>query len=506
MSRTERAAKGAITAALQFALQIALQLLLTPVVLRLAGQDTLGVFAILMQALGYLALVDLGFSVALGRYLAQAHGHDDGGKRFRDILTTGRTFLLVSNLLYAGLILALQIWIDDLFSLGPDLTAEARSGLDVLMWWAVIRTPWMIYSSGLNASQNLAAVNLIATGGNASRLLLSLALLFAGGGLVGLVVANVASEAVTNVISGWYFRHLYPDRKPAWGIPDRGLFREMLQFGLQIFLINVSTRLVLYTDNLVVGYLYGAAATSIYYATQMPAAVGYNLVNRLSDSAGPAINELYAREMQESLRNTFLRLCRYTMLLALPLAAGLVLLNGRMIALWVGSAQYAGEPMTLTLAAFVILIIVSHGTNPFIMATGRIRVLTYLALIEGIANLALSLWLGHLLGLWGVMLATVITHSVGTVYMQGRAMREFAISIREYAAHCISPVVVPVTAGFLGAYVITTALPSAGWLPLLAITTAFTLIYIGLAYKFALDKAERTGIGKLLLRAVGRVA
>ena len=83
MSRSTRAAKGFLTSILQYASQIAVQALLAPVVLRIAGRETLGAYAAIMQAVAYLALVDLGSSWSLERFLAQALGLNDKGKRFR---------------------------------------------------------------------------------------------------------------------------------------------------------------------------------------------------------------------------------------------------------------------------------------------------------------------------------------------------------------------------------------------------------------------------------------
>jgi O-antigen/teichoic acid export membrane protein len=99
MSRTSRALKGTLTNFLQYGLQIILQAALVPLVLHIAGKEMLGAYAILMQAISYLALADLGFSVAANRFLAQAHGLDDGGLRFRQVMGTARTFAFFSNIL-----------------------------------------------------------------------------------------------------------------------------------------------------------------------------------------------------------------------------------------------------------------------------------------------------------------------------------------------------------------------------------------------------------------------
>ena len=68
-----RAASGLAASLLQYGLQIALQAILMPVVLRRAGQEALGVYAVVLQIVGYLALTDLGFGAATSRSLAQAH-------------------------------------------------------------------------------------------------------------------------------------------------------------------------------------------------------------------------------------------------------------------------------------------------------------------------------------------------------------------------------------------------------------------------------------------------
>jgi len=431
-NRTERAVKGTLVSFLQYGTQMLLQLFLVPLVLRMAGQESLGAYALLMQVVGYLAMTDLGFSVTLNRYLAQASGIDDGGKRFRDVLSTARTFLLGSNILFAILVLLLCINIEVFFSLSPHIASQARIGLALMAGWAVVRTTWTVYGIGLNATQNLVAANFIGIIGNAARLIFSLGLVFAGTGLAGLMLANVLAEVLSTFLSMLKFFKLYPSQRPVWGLPDKTLFREMLKFSGQALLINVAWRLIFYTDNIVIGSLYGAAAVSIYYATQMPATIGFNILNRVSDNVAPAINELYARGEHAKLRENFLRLHRLNILLVLPLVGGILLLNNQLIALWVGSGQYAGDLMTVALAAFAFLITVSHVCNTFVFASGKIRIYSMLAIFEGISNLGLSIVLGKYIGLAGVMWASVIMHIPTTLYLFIVPMRSMKITLSEY--------------------------------------------------------------------------
>jgi O-antigen/teichoic acid export membrane protein len=499
-NRTERAVKGTLVSFFQYGTQILLQLLLAPLVLRMAGQESFGAYALLMQVVAYLAMTDLGFSVTLNRYLAHANGYDDGGKRFRDVMSTARTFLLGSNVLFAILTLLLCLKVDVFFSLTPHIAAQARLGLALMALWAVVRTPWTMYGIGLTATQNLVAANFIGIIGNAARLIFSLGLVFAGTGLAGLMLANVLAEVLSTVLSTLKFRRLFPLNRPSWGLPDKTLFREMLGFSGHAFLVNVAWRLVYNTDNIVVGALYGAAAVSIYYSTQMPTTIGFNILNRVSENFAPAINELYARGDDAKVRETFLRLHRLNLVLVLLLVGGLLLLNGRLVALWVGPKQYAGDLMTAALAAFAFLITVSHVGNVFVFASGKIRNYSRVVVLEGVCNLGLSILLGKYMGLAGVMWGTVITHIPTTVYLLVIPMRTMKISVTDFVRVCVFPSLVPILIGYPASLFSGRLLSDQGCFSFCAQAAILLIVYGGVAYRVSLTGAERIRIYDFLCK------
>jgi hypothetical protein len=65
-SRTSKAANGLATNLVSYAILALLQVLLAPIVLKIAGQEVLGAYSIVMQIIGYSLLLDLGISVAVG--------------------------------------------------------------------------------------------------------------------------------------------------------------------------------------------------------------------------------------------------------------------------------------------------------------------------------------------------------------------------------------------------------------------------------------------------------
>ena len=84
-TRTKKAIKGTVTSLVQFGVLVVLQTVLTPVVLKIAGQEVLGAYSIVMQIIGYGLILDFGLGVALSRYLSQSFGYNDKGTKFTKI-------------------------------------------------------------------------------------------------------------------------------------------------------------------------------------------------------------------------------------------------------------------------------------------------------------------------------------------------------------------------------------------------------------------------------------
>lgn len=480
--------------ALQYGLQIALQALLAPVVLSVAGQETLGSYATLLQAMGYLAIVDLGFSFTLNRYLANASGLDDQGDRFSSVLGTGRSFLVVVGVVYFFAAGGLSFIIGQLLKLSPTLESQARVAVWLLAAWGLVRFPLSVYGDTLMAIQDLAFRHLLSAVSISLRLVGSLGLVYLGFGLIGMVLGNILGEITDFSISWLRFSRLKPDCRPEWKLKDSPLFREMLNFGLQGLLITLAGRLIFFSDKLVIGYLMGAAQVSIYYTTQIPAMLCYTFFWKLADNAAPAINELFARQNFERLKIVYLRLIRYTFLMAIPFAVGFMELNSHLVRMWVGSAQYAGPGVTFGIVAFGVALGISHVSYVFIIASGKIRNYTMINTAEGVIGVGLALLLGKIFGLEGVALSAFLAHLLNLAYSQFRAQKELGVSVGELMRYSLVP---PLCIGLFSGMVLLFMLhliTLSSWLNLISIVGVFMASHAVACFFFGLASSERNMI------------
>jgi O-antigen/teichoic acid export membrane protein len=503
VSRTARAVSGSVTGLASWVLQVAMAAVLAPVVLRYAGQETLGTYAVLMQVIGYLALLDLGIGFGMSRYLPQAFGVEDGGRRFREVFASGRVFQIATNLLSAALILLIAIFVGRWFKLSPDTARQARIALGVLALWTFVRSPFSIMPSALLAVQDLSFPNVASVVTNAIRFGVTIGALMLHYGLVGITVANVVADALQTAVCALRFHRLFPHLRPEWTWPDKALLRELVSFGSQMTLVNLAVRLCLFTDNLVVGSLFSAMAVSVYYSTQLIGSQLWVIITRLPDYSAPAINELYARGESRRLGDIMLRLHRYNLLIILPAALGLLAFNGPAVRLWLGPGQYAGMLLTASLAGFIVLLCVGHVAFIFVTTAGKIRGTSALAVGEGIANLGLSIWLGRRLGIQGVMLATLLANLPTTVYMLWISVRGFGVRWRDMISHALLPGTAPAIASGAALLLIVRLIPPTGWASLIGDSIAFCIVHAVAVLVLGLSASDRRAAQQAVARRLG---
>jgi len=457
-SRTNKAVKGTITSLLQFGILIILQVILTPAILKIAGQEVLGAYVIMMQIIGYGLILDFGLSISLSRYLSQNFG--DSAK-FTKIFNIGRYFILSTNALLSIFIIVLACKIDSLITGSHAIIADARTGLYFLSTWTIIRTPLVLYGHGLLATQNMATANIIGLIGSISRLALSLYLVYMGFGLIGLVLANVISEFIVLLLQKVYFNRLYPWLALHWHRPDMPMLRELFSFGIKYWGVNIAIVLTVGSDSIITGNLYGATAAAIFYTTKIPSLLATQFIYKISDNAGPATNELYAQGNLVAVKSAYLKILRYSLLLSVPLAIGIVGFNKCVITAWVGINQYAGSLMSFALACFVLTQVINHINSMITLAVGNMRNWMVISVVTGLMTITLSYILGKFLGMQWVMVAIALMDIPVFVFLTRRAFAGLDLSYGRAWREAILPVLL-------------VALPLIGWVGLVIATDQTT--------------------------------
>lgn len=468
-----------------------LQFLLVPIVLKLSGQEVLGVYSFLLQIIGWAALSDLGFGVSTTRNLSQSHGIKDNHQEFTKVFTTGRTFFLFSNGLFSLVVFIIGFNIESFITMSSNLIIVTKISMYILALWIVIRTPISLYGEGLIASQNIAAFNIINIITSILRLFLSLLFILLKMGLIGLILAYIISELVTLSLQKKKYYKLFPNDKILWGIPDKNLFKHMFGFGLTFMIMSIASKLSSSSDSIILGNILGATAVSIYYVSQMPGTVLYQLIWKITDNSAPALNELYFQENKIQFNVAYLKIFRYSLLLTAPLGIGLITFNKKFIIIWAGIDHYAGTIFTIALTFYAFTQVFIHLNAIVFVAMGNIKAMSIVTIILSITKVVMSYFFINKLGIKGLMIINAILDLPILFILQYMAIKKMQISILNFIINVINPVfksniMLIILSFMILSFTINTSIFSLAFEIVFFILVSITSIFI-----FGINQAER---------------
>jgi O-antigen/teichoic acid export membrane protein len=208
------------------------------------------------------------------------------------------------------------------------------------------------------------------------------------------------------------------------------------------YLITFSNLLMSRSDQAVIGFILGVGAITIYQAGYKVAEMFNLFTIQLQDALGPAAASMHATGDLQGLRDLLLRTSQLTFVIATPLYALCAVYLDPLIRLLTGMESIAAE--TLLVGHLLLLAIYSSQlTNScakrILMMCGYERKLLELSLLDGFANVAISIVLAFQIGLVGVALGTLIpTVVVGWLLVLPLAVRYLELNPLRYAAYVIA--------------------------------------------------------------------
>jgi putative peptidoglycan lipid II flippase len=283
----------------------------------------------------------------------------------------------------------------------------------------------------------------------------------------------------------------------------RARVRRLTSFSGDNFLIHIAGKVVFSADVIVVGVILGAVAAGLYGVPAKLFALAAGIGTAALSLLLPAFSELEGAEDEVRQRRLLLTGLRAGMALMLVVALPFVLMPDLLLRAWIGSAGGfdvdRSAPVLALLGVTLLLYQPVHALTQYLVARGRQRALARALVAVVAVNLALSVLLAELVGLWGVAAATVATEALAALVLIPRLVaRGAGVSPRELALAALRPAA-PATAAALVVLVGVARLTDADTLPTVAFVGVLWILVCGTAvWRFGLDAGEREGVRRRL--------
>lgn len=393
MARLRRFAHNVVSSYLALGVGIIYSLVSVPLALSFLPKQEFGLWALLMQLINYLILIDLGMSGAATRLLID-HKDDPEGSSYAGMFKTSCLVALVQGLLVFAVGVVLAPFCPDRLQTPPDLTTTF---VHLLQWQAAV-TAFSFLSRPLTqllcAHQRMDITNY----GGMMQLTFGLGFvwffLHQGHGLFSFLYAN----ALCSVLSAIFLFSMCCrlDLFPTQFVSAKGSWKsfwEVFLFGKDLLLVTLGWQLVNASQIILVTRCLGLEAAAVWTVGTRVFNLVCQFIWRFSDSAGAAMGEMMTRGEKSKLFQRYGEIVTLSLSAAGVAAVLFACSNSLFISIWTSGKIHWSPVYDVLLAVWIIPLVAIRAHSNFILLTKEVHGMRYICFIEGVAFIAGALLL-----------------------------------------------------------------------------------------------------------------
>lgn len=416
MSTTRLAIRGVAFNWLGRICAFAITFVVTPILINGLGDESYGIWSIVMSLAAYYALADMGLQSAGTKFISQFEAVGDHPSVNKVIVTS----LAVGTLLAAG-VAVVAVCLAVAF---PYIFVTQQTGPGTLRWVVVLTGLTIcldligrVFDAALAALKRFDLRNMVAVGTQLLQATLIIAAITSGGGLLAMAWIVVSVAALTQVVTYALASRVLGHVSLSPRFLEWETAKYLLRFGGLNIVQGLGRRVTKSAGAVIVGIIMGPALVTYY-------AIAENLTNKLGElSKGvstvlmPVASQLEAQDRRKDLVRAYLLATRVFAALGLTFTVGFFTLGTPLIDLWIGEG-YAelAYPVLCVLAGGMILQMGSNAARAVLKGTNQMGFLAKVGLIDVVLTLALGVTLvmvgGESFGLIGMASAILASQVV----------------------------------------------------------------------------------------------
>lgn len=415
-TRSKRFTHSLVTGYGAIAVNILFSLVSIPLALSYLSKEEFGLWALALQITGYLGLIELGMSGAVGRFLAD-HKDDINSDAYAFHFATGNCVFITQGLLVVVTGLVFSCFAPALFSISPELAAEFTFLLRVLSVIAGLSIGLKCLGTPLWGFQRMDVVNMAATAGLVLQFFVMWLGFQLGYGVRSFAVAGAAPTLLAVVVYAVVCskKGYYP-RWNRWFSPKWSIFKEMFAYGRDSVLLAIGSQLVNATQIIIISRTLGLDAAAIFSIATKLYSMSLLLFQKVVESAAPGLAEMFVRGQTELFVRRYWDMIFLTLATSCVGAVAIAAGNSAFISIWTGGKVTWSVQGDLLLGLLVLLTSLSRSFISVFGVTKNLRPVRVIYFIEGIFFVPCAIFSAKWFGVEGVLAVSLIVH-VGITFL-----------------------------------------------------------------------------------------
>ncbi len=447
-------ARNVSTRYLAIGIEAILGLVVLPFNVAHLGTSAYGLWMLTASVTAYFSVLDLGYSGALVKFVAQYRARRDF-RALNEILSTTFVIFAIFGVVTYLVAIGIAIFMGRLFQLSPDQVHTGRIVLLIISLNVAAGTAFSVFGGVINGFQRYDLNNVVGTISSVLTAVVNVAVLAAGFGLIELVAATTVVRLLTYLVYRANAYRVFPGLRIRIGSFRRDRLREVTSFSVYMLAIDWANKMNYSVDALVIGAFLSTSAVAVWTVGQRLAEVTQRLTNQLNDVLFPTVVDNDSAARMDRLRAIFIQGTRLSLATVVPMGGAMILMAGPLVRAWVGP-EFSGSALVLQLLSLSVIVRVGNATAGTVLkGAGEHRLVAFTNVIAAIVNLALSIVFVKSFGLPGVALGTLVPICVAsTLVLFPAGCRRVELPLRRALREAVWPAIWP--AAVMTAFVLLT--------------------------------------------------
>jgi O-antigen/teichoic acid export membrane protein len=410
---------------------IAVGFFVYPFILHHLGDEASGLWTLIYSFTGYYGIFDFGIRSSLIRYVSKFWTTGDKDELTRLINTSLFTYTCVGLLLLIPTTLGV-FYVDRVFQIPPNFYYDARILFLMVGYATALGFPLGISGGILEGLQRFDLINWTNIITTLVRAALIIYVLQHGLGLLSVALITVSLPLISSAVLS-VFAHRLLAISYGWKYVGWETLRQVASYGSVTFMIIVAARLRFKTDAIIIGTFLSAAAITHFTIGARLVDYAAEVVSSMAQIFTPMSSHFHATGNYDQLRKIFVAGNRACALIMFPMTVAFVVMGKSVIEAWVGP-RYVSSYVILLIVLIPSTFYEAQSTsNRILFGMSLHKSLAYVVLMEGIANVILSIVLVRPLGIVGDALGTAIPLLCTSLFFLPRHVcRQLNIPIRKF--------------------------------------------------------------------------
>ncbi len=193
---------------------------------------------------------------------------------------------------------------------------------------------------------------------------------------------------------------------------------KIMSYGFPLIATNLAFWALTLSDRYIIEYFRGSHEVGLYSVSYVLADRTILLVSALIvQASGPIVMEIWEKQGERETREFLEEVCRYQLILLIPIAVGLGLLAEPIVALLAAGEYREGYKVIPMVAAGGMLFGIQRNFQVSLLVLKKTRVIMYIVAVSGLANVLLNLLLVPRYGFVAAGVSTLLSYAIFTAAM-----------------------------------------------------------------------------------------